>query len=424
MQAVILSIGDELVLGQTIDTNSAWLSAQLARLGIGTLYHHTVADDLPAIRAALEDAAKAAELVLVTGGLGPTEDDLTRQALAQAMGVELVLNEESLAQIQAHFARRQRKMGDRNRVQAMQPAGARMIENTAGTAPGIAAQLGQARVYVMPGVPVEMRIMYERSIAPELDASMAGRASILTTTINTFGWGESAVADELRDLLTRDRNPRVGTTVSRGLVSLRVRSEFTNGDDAARHLEETARLIEEKLGPIAFGRDETTLQEALVTLLKERGLKLVTAESCTGGMLGGMITDVPGSSAVYEGGWVTYSNAMKTAELGVSEDLLTQHGAVSKPVACAMAQGALARSSADVALAITGIAGPGGGTPEKPTGTVYIALADRSITRVMRYIFPDGRDFVRDCAARCAMAMLRLHLLGADLHTIRWGEEV
>ncbi len=424
MQAVILSIGDELVLGQTVDTNSAYLSEQLVRRGIGALYHQTVADDLPAIKWAIEEAARRAQLVIITGGLGPTEDDLTRQALAAALGVGLVENPQSMQQITEWFARRGRPMNERNRIQALQPVGTRMLPNTRGTAPGIAARLGDARIYVMPGVPSEMKGMFEQSIVPELEASMAGRAAILATKINTFGWGESNIAEKLSDLMVRDRNPKVGTTVSGGLVSVRVRSEFPDPDEAARQLEATAQEVERRLSPTAFGRDDDSLQEALVRLLAERKLTVATAESCTGGMLGSMLADVPGVSAVYLGGWVTYANAMKTSQLGVSEALLAEHGAVSEPVARAMAAGALARSHADLAAAITGIAGPGGGTPEKPVGTVYIAVADRHQTRVMHYIFPDGRTLIRDHSARCAMAMLRLHLLGESFEHIRWGREL
>ena len=414
MKAVILSIGDELVLGQTVDTNGAWLSAQLARRGIPTLFHKTIADDGAEIALAIAEAAEKAEIVISSGGLGPTEDDLTRFALADVMGVKLVEDEPSVRHIAEFFRRRDRVMPERNKVQAMCPAGAEMLETPAGTAPGIRTRLHDADCYFVPGVPREMRVLFERHIVPALPP--ASGWTILSSTIHTFGKGESDVAELLGDLMDRARNPKVGTTVARGIVSVRIRSEFQTADEARSALDETAALVTERLGELVFGRDGQTLEQAVGRRLADSGKSLVTAESCTGGLVGKYLTDIAGSSDYYLGGWVTYTCEAKQRELGVPADLLQQHGAVSEPVARAMAEGALRESDADYALAITGIAGPGGGTDKKPVGLVWFALGERDGERIdvnaEKHVFPGDRPMVRDRAARTALNMLRLRLLG------------
>ncbi|MEX0885078.1 MAG: competence/damage-inducible protein A [Phycisphaeraceae bacterium] len=423
MHAVILSIGDELALGQTLDTNSAWLAARLAEHGIGCRYHQTLADDRAAVTEAITRAADDAPLVLITGGLGPTEDDLTRDALADALGKPLILDEPSLARIEAMFARRGRPMAQRNRVQAMHPATTRVIPNPNGTAPGIRARLRRATLFVMPGVPSEMRAMFKDAVAPELDPAAGQRGVILTATVNTFGRGESDVAQLLAELMDRDRNPKVGTTVTDGLITVRIRSEAAEHDAARQALDETLHEVERRLAPFAFGRDDRTLEEAVVALLRAQGLALTTAESCTGGLVAKLVTDVPGSSEVFAGGYVCYANAAKQAMLGVDAGLLAAEGAVSQPVAEQLARGALARCpGASVALAVTGIAGPGGGTHDKPVGTVYVALAsadaaDQAETLPLR--LTGNRQTIRDRTAKTALQMLRLHLLGESLDPLR-----
>lgn len=424
MQAIILSIGDELALGQTVDTNSAWLAARLAGLGIPTLKHETVADDLPALVETLKQAADRADVVLVSGGLGPTPDDLTRDALAEAMGVGLDEDPDALATLKRFFDGRGYPMPNRNRVQALFPAGGSTIPNARGTAPGLRVALGRAAVFVTPGVPHEMKAMYDASIEPQLLATIGAgggsRPAILTRKINTFGIGESDAAERLGELMKRDRNPMVGTTVSRGYCSIRVRAEFADPAEARRQLDDTARAVEDRLGPLVFGHDEESLAADLVARLTAAGQTVTTAESCTGGLLGGMIVDVPGSSAVYPGGWVTYRNALKQSQLGVPAELLEQHGAVSAPVVAAMAEGARDRASATLALAISGVAGPDGGTDDKPVGTVWFGLATPTGTTTHRASLIGGRAAVRDRAAKCALQVLRFTVMGEDLAQIRW----
>ncbi len=427
MRASIVSIGDELVLGQTVDTNSAYLANQLAELGIVPAFHLTVPDDQPAITHALEQACDQTDLVLITGGLGPTEDDLTRQALAACMHVELELDATSLAQIEAFFAQRNRPMAASNRIQAYRPRGARCLANACGTAPGLAATLGQARVFIMPGVPREMFAMWRDTIRPEVEHVLPTRDVILTTKINTFGLGESNIGQRLGPLMQRDRNPKVGTTVSGGIVSVRIRSEFPTAPQAQQALDATAHAVRACLGPIVFGQDDQTMQADVIDRLRARGLSLVTAESCTGGLLGSMLTEVPGSSEVYRGGWITYANAMKTAQLAVPDLTLAQHGAVSAPTAALMARNAREQSGADVAVSITGIAGPDGGSDAKPVGTVWIGLsrleAGYDRTEAWHMMLPGFREMVRDRAAKSALQMLRLHLMGEPIQTLSWATQ-
>jgi len=420
MQAVILSIGDELVLGQTVDTNSAYLSSKLAERGIETRYHQTIADEQSVIAEAIVHASKLAPLMIITGGLGPTDDDLTRQALAEAMEVDLVEDPASMAAIRTMMERFGRKMADRNRVQALHPRGTAMIPNSCGTAPGIEAKLNIAAIYVMPGVPNEMVQMYARSIEPQLQT--VSRV-ILTSKINTFGNGESNVAEMLGDLCDRHRNPLVGTTVSEGIVSVRVRSVFDDANVAREQLNQTIDEVEKALGAIVFGREGDTLQQAVIRLLRKQQRTVAAAESCTGGLINKMLTDIPGSSAAVIGGWVTYTNDMKRQQLGVTEESLAQHGAVSAQAASQMAQGALGNSEADIAIGLTGIAGPDGGSDEKPVGTIWIALAAKDMLEpvVRRFVLPGTRENVRDRAAKCALQMIRLHLMGQPLELIRWG---
>jgi nicotinamide-nucleotide amidase len=413
MNAVILSVGDELVLGQTVDSNSAWLSAKLAEHGVMTLYHKTVADDREATALAIKEAAAAAPLVILTGGLGPTDDDLTRQALARVVRKPLVLHAPSLEKIRAFFKTLGRDMPESNRIQAMYPRGTEILKNDWGTAPGLKARLGRSTFYAFPGVPHEMMSMFAHHVETGLTRG-TGRC-ILPLTLHTFGAGESTVADLLGELMQRGRNPVVGTTVSGGIVSVRVRSDFSTRQAAQRELRLTVAQIRKRLGDLVFGSDGERLEEVVARLLQKVGKSLAVAESCTGGMLAKMVTDVPGSSGWFVGGWVVYSNLLKHEALEVPALLLRRHGAVSEEVACALAGSALRLSNADFALALTGTAGPEGGSLEKPVGTVWIGLAVRqgrkTEVRAERFRFPGNRGMVRDRAAKTALNMLRMTLL-------------
>jgi nicotinamide-nucleotide amidase len=417
MRAIILSIGDELVLGQTVDTNSAWLSQQLAAVGCAVAAHLTVADDQRAIEQAIEESVGRCDVLLISGGIGPTEDDLTRQALAAVLREPLEPNEQWLAELHKFFEARGRKMPETNRIQGMIPRGATMIFNTAGTAAGIDAtyvsgdQKTICRVFVVPGVPKEMKLMFTRDVLPHVK-QRGGGAVILSRTLHTFGLGESAVAEKLGDLMKRDRTPSVGTTVTGGVVSLRVNARFPSMDEATRKLRETEDACRAAMGDLVYGRDDDTLDRVVATLLLAQKKTVATAESCTGGLVAKMLTDVPGSSAYFRQGWVTYSNESKTDQLGVPPGLIEQFGAVSEAVVKVMANSARARARSDFALAVSGVAGPDGGTPQKPVGTVCIGLADAREVTQRTFTFPGDREMVRDRSAKMALTLLRFHLLG------------
>lgn len=411
--AWVISVGTELTLGQTVDTNAPWLARQLASLGMRTTRHVCVPDELDVIRETLLAAAETADVVLVSGGLGPTEDDLTRQALAAAGGVGLKLDPASAAHLRSFFAARGRQMPERNVIQAMIPQGGRALPNTCGTAPGLFVTLRGTPCYAIPGVPFEMREMYEREVAPVLAAAARG-AVLLSRRLSTFGLGESDIAVKIGDLMERGRNPEVGTTASFGVVGVRINACGATRQEAESLLAEAEAELRARLGDAIFGVDGQTLGSVVGELLVGRGGSLSTAESCTGGMIGALLTDVPGSSGYYVGGVVCYSNAAKTALLEVGEGLLEAHGAVSEPVAALMASGARRIFGSDFALSVTGIAGPAGGSEAKPVGLVYVGLASPDDTHVREYRFgPDSpREAIRQRAAHAALDVLRRRLLG------------
>jgi len=410
-RAAILSIGDELLLGLTVDTNAAWLCRQAGELGWTVTGIRTVGDVTADIVAALQAAVRGAELVLVTGGLGPTEDDRTREALARALGVPLEEREELVRQIEERFRQIQRPMRPVNRVQAQVPRGAQGIRKTCGTAPGIAAELGQARVFVMPGVPREMRVMFTDAIRPEIQLPATARVRRMRE-IHLFGIGESNVGEAIRDWMRESRNPTVGTTVHEGTITVRALAEGATAAEADALLAAVEADVRARLGEHVFGCDETTLAGAVVARLTARQETLALAESCTGGMIAAAVVDVPGASAVLREGVVAYANDAKTRRLDVPAAVLAAHGAVSPEVACAMARGARATSGATYALATTGIAGPTGGTKEKPVGTVCLALATPSRVCYTTRRFAGDRYDNRVRATHVALDLLRRELAG------------
>lgn len=422
-KAAIVSVGDELTLGQTLDTNSKWLSEMLAAAGIVTVERVTVPDDAPAQAAAFRRLGGACDVLVCTGGLGPTADDLTRRALSEAMGDGLVEDSLSLAQIEAYFSGRGREMPALNRVQAMRPSRAASIPNALGTAPGLQGTIEtrgrSCDVFCLPGPPGEMRPMFERHVLPRLRPE-PGR-TVRTRSLHCFGIGESDLATRLGELMDRSRMPLVGTTASGGVVSCRLRYEGSLAPvDAEVLLDQTEAAVRRLAGAYLFSDASPNLAEAVLELLKKRGETLGVVESCTGGLLGAMITEISGSSAVFLGGLVTYANAAKSALADVPEPMLgpAGPGAVSAEVATAMAVGGLARLNIDHCLAITGIAGPDGGTPKKPVGTVFIAAASRARVDCREFRMSGDRASIRDWSAKSALAMLRLDLIGASHLTL------
>ncbi|MBY0229643.1 MAG: competence/damage-inducible protein A [Gemmataceae bacterium] len=406
MKCEIVSIGSEITSGQNLDTNSQWLSRRLAEHGLAVGWHTTVADDLDANIDAFRIAARRARIVLVSGGLGPTQDDLTREALAAAARVDLAFHEPSFLAIQEMFRSRNRLMPERNRAQAMFPAGAEPIPNSCGTAPGVWMRLEDAVVAAMPGVPTEMRAMFEASVLPRLLGMGLGGGVLVERKLNTFGAGESHVEEKLFDLTRRGHVPEVGITVSDAVISLRILAHAATMAEAQALIAPVERTIRERLGEMVFGEGEETLAHAVLGLLKARGMTLATAESVTGGLIGQMLTDVPGSSESFKGGVIAYTNEVKERQLGVPAALIAEKGVVSAEVAEAMAVGARSLLGADLAVSTTGYAGPG-----SPAGLVWTGLAWEGGASSAMFDWTGTRAEIRNRAAKLALNRARLRLL-------------
>jgi len=410
MKACLISVGNELLCGRTVDTNASWLSGQLFAMGITTESIRLVRDEIADIVDALHQAGQKADIVLVTGGLGPTDDDLTRQAMAQYMGSELVFHPELGPQIQSFFTSRGLTMPQRNYIQAYIPGGTEPIVNPCGTAPGVLYESETLFVALMPGVPSEMKGMFEETVQHRICLRQAGLV-VRSANLRCFGIGESALAEKLGDRMLRGRNPLVNCTVSEGVLTLQIVASGQDAHSAQLVLTREREALKSLLGNLIFGEAEQTLQEVVGQLLSGQNKTLAVAESCTGGLIAKLMTDVSGSSRYFRCGWITYSNQSKIEQLGVSASALEAFGAVSEEVAKAMAQGAACKAGADCAIGITGIAGPEGGTNEKPVGLIYISIYAGGVCRVYRFHFANvGRSSVRLRAAQTALNLLRLQL--------------
>jgi nicotinamide-nucleotide amidase len=411
MKAEIISIGNELTSGQNLDTNSQWLSQRLAEIGIVVGWHTTVGDDLDDNVGAFRVATERAGLVLITGGLGPTQDDLTRDALAKLIGAELVFHQPSFDHIQQLFAQRHRTMPERNRVQALFPDGADPIPNAYGTAPGIWMKVGQSILMAMPGVPSEMKAMFNEQVRHQLlNLNLGGRA-LIQRKINCFGAGESAIEQKLMDLTGRGQSPEVGITASDATISLRIQARAANLLEAQLKIAPVELTIRERLGFLVFGVEDEELQDAVIALLKERRQTVATAESITAGLVAHRLGQVPGASACLLGGVVAYDTRIKTELLDVPQSLIQEKSVISAEVVEAMAVGCRARFGADFGLSTVGLAGPGGGTQEQPVGLVYAGLAWDGGVVSRSYNWLGTRVEIQSRTAKLALNLLRLHLL-------------
>jgi len=405
-KACIVSIGNELLSGTIVDTNTAWLCTKLMAMGIPVVAGYTLPDEIEHITRALKLAAKEADIIVITGGLGPTDDDLTRQAIAEVLVVKLVLVPEAVEELRRFFSDRGLTMPQRNMIQAYMPAGAQMLHNSLGTAPGVWWHEEGKVIVSMPGVPSEMMAMFEDSVKPRLKP-LAGGQVIRTKRLHCFGAGESAIAEKLGDMMSRDRNPLINTTASVGLVTLYIVAMATDEKSADAMVEADDKMLHNLVGEYIYGRDGQTLAEVTGQTLARAGKTMAVAESCTGGLLAKMLTDVAGSSSYFMQGWVTYSNESKVRELCVPPELIEQHGAVSRQVAEAMAKAARKRAGTDFSVGITGIAGPDGGTAERPVGLVYISADSAEGTQTRECRFMGNREAVRLRAALTGLDMVR-----------------
>jgi nicotinamide-nucleotide amidase len=409
-KASIISVGNELLTGQTVSTNASYLSGRLLSIGIPVVSSYICGDDIDSIVRMLSLASSDADVVLITGGLGPTDDDVTRQAFAKFLGVESKLENELLGRIQDFFGRRNLQMPEKTKIQAYIPVGAKAIENNLGTAPGIRAESQGKLFFVMPGVPLEMKKMFEESVFTELKR-LAGKGAVVMLKLNCFGAGESVIAEKLGDLMKRGRNPLINCTVQYGVITLTIIATAEDKRRAQEMAKKCEKTLRNTLGELIYGTGEQTLAEVVGTKLAQQKKTIAVAESCTGGTLAKLLTDIPGASRYFTYGWVTYSDTAKIKELGVEADLIKKEGAVSYRAAEAMAQGARKRAGTDFAIGITGIAGPSGGSEQKPIGLVYISVDSDSGCETKRFIFAHSRDFIRLQAAQTALNMLRLKLL-------------
>ncbi|MDW8107046.1 MAG: competence/damage-inducible protein A [Armatimonadota bacterium] len=404
MTVELVSIGTELLLGQIVDTNAAWLSARLAEIGVSLYRRTTVGDNLERIVSALREALSRADGVIAIGGLGPTDDDLTREAIATVLGEPLVLDEAEATRIKAFFAARGREATERQLRQALRPASAQPIPNPYGTAPGLYAEWQGKLIFALPGPPNEFQPMATEQVLPRLAARTGGRV-IRSRVLRLCGIGESDAEAQLHDLVSSE-NPTLAPLAKLGEVHFRITARADSPEAAEQMISTMERAVRERLGAYIYGTDETTFEQAVVHKLIEVGQSLAVAESCTGGLLGHRITSVPGSSEVFIGGVICYSNALKQALLGVPEEVLATHGAVSEPTARAMAEGVRQRLGSYWGIGITGIAGPGGGTPTKPVGLVYVGISDPTATVVRHQVFPGDRETIKYRATQYALWLL------------------
>lgn len=415
MRAEIVAVGTELLLGQIANTNARWMSERLAAAGLDVLHHQAVGDNLERIVGAIVQGASRAEVVLVTGGLGPTQDDITRDALAIVMGVGMVRHPEIEELLRAKFrAFGRREMPESNLRQADVPEGARWITPERGTAPGLVAELdGGVRIYTVPGVPEEMVEMMEGTILPEL-ASLAGGGVVRSRVLRCAGIGESALAEIVTDLFEGSTNPTIAFLASSGEVRVRITAKAGSVSEAEAMIEPVAEELRRRLGDVVFTSENEDLEEVVVRLLTARGLRLACAESLTGGGVAARITAVPGSSEVFVGSAVVYAAEAKTSILGVSPTTLDGPGPVSEACAREMASGARREFGADLGLSLTGAAGPephGGAAP----GVIWTALDGQDVAHARGFQVPGDRHRVRRWAEQAALDLVRRHLEGRSL---------
>jgi competence/damage-inducible protein CinA-like protein len=410
MRAEIITTGTELLTGGILDTNSLFLSEELMQIGLDTAFKTAVGDDERNMEETFRRALERVDVVIITGGIGPTEDDITRKVVAKVMKKRLVLNEDAHAAIHARLAGRGKEFAVANDRQALMPAGARLLKNPVGVAPGFYIDEEGPFLAVLPGVPLEMRAMFSEGLRPALEERFGGKLFIRRRVLRTCGISESAVNQAIQEIMRRGV-PAVGLTVKETGVDIRIIARAASAEQSQGLVDRTEAAIRETLGDAVYGEDGVELEEVVGALLKQRRLTLAVAESCTGGLVGARITNIAGSSEYFERGAIVYSNLAKTEMLDVPADLIERHGAVSSEVASAMARGIRQAAHTALGLAATGIAGPGGGTEKKPVGLVYLALASQQGVKTSEHRFLGTREQVRFRASQMALDMVRKYLI-------------
>ena len=410
MIAELVTTGSELLLGQIVNTNAAYMARELNRMGIDVCFQTTVGDNRVRMKEVLVHALTRADLVITSGGLGPTRGDITKEVSAEVMGREMAQDEACVARLKEHFARIGREMTENNLRQAMIPEGAHIFVNHAGTAPGVAMERDGKLLVNLPGPPSEMKDMFQRSLAPYLVEKYGISSIIYSRVLHTYGIGESMLETKIDDLILAQKNPTLALLVRPTGVIIRITAKAESETAAEALIAPVENEIRARLGSLVYGADDEKMEEIVGRELKTRGLTVATAESCTGGLVASRLTDVAGSSEYVKGGIVSYTDEVKAKLLGVPREILAEHGAVSEPTARAMAESARRVLGADIAVSTTGLAGPGGGTENTPVGTVFIAAAGADGTVAEKHSFTGTRGQVKFRASQAALALLREEL--------------
>jgi nicotinamide-nucleotide amidase len=412
MVAEIIAIGTELLMGQIANTNAQYISGRLPDIGVYAYYHTVVGDNRERMIACIKNALSRADIIITTGGLGPTQDDITREAVSEILEKPLVSDARCIADIEAFFKRIGREMTSNNIKQAMFPEGAVIVKNPNGTAPGCIIEHRDKTIIMLPGPPNEMKPMFDNFIMPYL--AKKGDLKLKSVYIRTFGIGESALEDAIEDLVSKQKNPTIATYASVGQVTVRITARYSEEEKVDDILKPVTDEIMKRLGDKIYSEENKELYEVVCELLLKKKTTVSLAESCTGGMISACLTDYPGISEVYLGGVNAYSNEMKMNLLGVSEETLDRYGAVSEACAVEMAKGIQNRTNSDIALSVTGIAGPGGGTKDKPVGLVYVSLVTKCDVWVKRLNLWGDRSRIRANTTLHALDMIRRYLSGLE----------
>lgn len=421
MTAETIFVGTELLLGNIVNTNAAYLAEQMAVLGFPMYYQTTVGDNAERLEGCIRQALDRSDLVILSGGLGPTQDDITKETAAKVMGKELLLNEEAKEQIEAFFAKRGKTMAENNLKQAMMPKDAIMLENTNGTAPGAIMEKDGKIIVLLPGPPEELSLMFERSVAPYLQDRVS--QVIYSAMVKVCGVSESDVAQQLDDLIRSTGEVTVAPYAKIGEVHLRVTAKAEDEKQAKKLVKPVIKDIKARLGDAVYTtHKEVSLEQSVVDLLLANNLTVTTVESCTGGLLAGRLINVPGVSEIFKMGHITYSNKAKRKIVGVRRKTLEKYGAVSGQVVKEMVNGVLQITRADVAVSISGLAGPDGGTPEKPVGLVYIACSVCGTVTVQECRFSGDRSKIRESAVAAALILMRRCIM-AYSSKVTFGED-
>ena len=410
MKVELISVGTEILMGNIVNTNAAYLAEQCAKIGLVCFYQSVVGDNEERLLESIKTAVSRSDVVILSGGLGPTEDDLTKETAAKVMGRKLVPDAKQRQDISDYFAKLGREIPESNWKQALVPEGSKVLYNPNGTAPGLIISEGEKHVILLPGPPSEMKPMFEEQVAPFLKEIVPD--CLYSKTIKVCGIGESKVAAILSHLIKAQTNPTIATYAKPGEVHLRVTAKASEEEEARKLVKPIVKEIKNRLGASIYTtREDVTLEQDIVELLTANNLTVCTAESCTGGMVSARIINVPGASEVFKYGFVTYSNKAKRKLIGVKKPTIEKHTAVSEQVAKEMAKGAMTESKADVALSVTGLAGPGGGTDEIPVGTVYVGCSIKGECKAYKYIFSGNRQRIREQATSAALTVLRKTIL-------------